>query len=262
MAISVDATRTESIRTATTDPYTFNYTPNATPRGICVCAIHSDSSTDHISSMTYGGVAMARAVTAADTATEAGRADIWWLGRAVPTGTQTVSADLTSATTDDIQFVVFAFNGDKNIDLVDFDSVQENTNNPSVTMQTAGRHCVTISAFYFGGSAAPTPNANMTNLHTHDFTAQFGSVDMQTTPGTGDFVCSYTGNDDTALAVATFSEVLEVLTATASPTFSTAADINAVGTLAGTTSMVFSSAAFLVSPEMFPSLVMARGIAQ
>lgn len=262
MAISVDATRTESIRTATTDPYTFNYTPNATPRGICVCAIHSDSSTDHISSMTYGGVAMARAVTAADTATEAGRADIWWLGRAVPTGTQTVSVDLTSATTDDIQFVVFAFNGDKNIDLVGFDSVQENTNGPSVTMQTAGRHCVTISAFYFGGSVAPTPNANMTNLHTHDFTAQFGSVDMQTTPGTGDFVCSYTGNDDTALAVATFSEVLEVLTATASPTFSTAADINAVGTLAGTTSMVFSSAAFLVSPEMFPSLVMARGIAQ
>src|SRR5688572_1754130 len=192
MAIAVDATRTESIRTATTDPYTFNYTPTSTPRGICVCAIHSDSSTDHISSMTYGGVTMARAATAADTTTEAGRADIWWLGRAVPTGTQTVSVYLTSATTDDIQFVVFAFNGDKNIDLVDFDAVEGNTTNPSVVMSTSGRHCVTISAFYYGGSAAPTPNGNMSNLHTHDFTAQFGSVDMQTTPGTGDFTCSYT----------------------------------------------------------------------
>lgn len=227
MAIAVDATRTESIRTATTDPYTFNYTPTSTPRGICVCAIHSDSSTDHISSITYGGVAMQRAVTAADTATEAGRADIWWLGRAVPTGTQTVSVDLTSATTDDIQFVVFGFTGNKNIDLVDFDSVQENTNGPSVVMSYAGRTCVTISAFYFGGSAAPTPNANMTNLHTHDFTAQFGSVDMQTTPGTSDFTCSYTANDDTALAVAAFSEVLEELVAATSVAFTAVADLTA-----------------------------------
>lgn len=223
MAISVNATRTESVRTATTDPYTFNYTPSAgTVRGICVTAIHSDSSTDHISSMTYGGVAMSRAVTAADTTTEAGRADIWWLGRAVPAGTQTVSVDLTSATTDDIQFVVFAFMGDKNIDLVDFDSINANTANPSITMQYAGRTCVTISAFYYGGAAAPTPNANMTNLHTHDFTSQFGSVDMQTTPGTSDFVCSYTSDDDTGLAVAAFSEVLEDLVAAAPITFSTA----------------------------------------
>lgn len=228
MAIGVDATRTESIRTLTTDPYTFNYTPTtATPRGICVCAIHSDSSTDHISSMTYGGVAMQRAVTAADTATEAGRADIWWLGRTVPTGTQTISVDLTSATTDDIQFVVFAFTGNKNIEVVDFDIVEQNTNGPSVVMSYAGRTCVTISAFYFGGAAAPTPNANMTNLHTHDFTAQFGSVDMQTTPGTSDFTCSYTANDDTALAVAAFSEVLEDLDAAATTAFTATADLTA-----------------------------------
>lgn len=165
---------------------------------------------------------MARAVTAADTTTEAGRADIWWLGRGVPTGTQTVSVDLTSATNDDIQFVVFGFTGSKNIDLVDFDSINANTANPSITMQYAGRTCVTIAAFYYGGSAAPTPNANMTNLHTHDFTAQFGSVDMQTTPGTSDFVCSYTADDDTGLAVAAFSEVLEDLVAAAPITFSTA----------------------------------------
>jgi len=209
MTIAVDATRTESVRTATTDPYTFNYTPTSTPRGIVVCAIHSDSSTDHIVSMTYGGVAMARAITAADTATEAGRADIWWLGTGVPAGTQTVSVDLSSATTDDIQFVVFGLTtAAVDVALVDTDLVQENTSNPSRTMNYGGRTCVTISAFYFGGSAAPTPNANMTNLHTHDFTAQFGSVDMQTTPGSTDFVCSYTANDDTALAIASFSEVL------------------------------------------------------
>jgi len=210
MTIGVDATRTEFIRTDTSDPYSsgFSYTPTSTPRGIVVTAIHADTSTDHVVGITYGGVAMARAVTAADTATEPGRADIWWLGASVPTGTQALVADLASGTTDDIQFVVFGLTGAADIEVVDTDAIQVNTSNPSLTMNYAGRTCVSIGAFFYGGSAAPTPNANMTNLHTHDFTAQFGSVDMQTTPGTSDFVFSYTANDDTGLAVASFSEVL------------------------------------------------------
>lgn len=208
MAVAVDATRTESIRTDTSDPYTFSYTPTSTPRGIVVCIIHSDNSTDYVVGVTYGGIPLWRAVTAADTATENGRAYIYWRGDSIPTGTQTVSMDLTTGTADDIQVVVFGLTGSANIEVIDTDVVQENTSNPSVTMSYAGRTCVTISAFYYGGSVAPTPNANMTNLHTHDFTAQFGSVDMQTTPGTTDFVCSYTANDDTGLAVASFTEVL------------------------------------------------------
>lgn len=208
MAVAVDATRTESVRTDTSDPYNFNYTPTSTPRGIVVCAIHSDSATDHIVGITYGGVPLWRAVTAADTATEAGRADIWWRGDSIPSGTQQVSVDLASGTADDIQFVVFGLTGNANIEVIDIDSVQENTSNPSRVMNYLGRTCVTISAFYYGGAAAPAPNANMTNLHTHDFTAQFGSVDMQTTPGTSDFTCSYTANDDTGLAIASFTEVL------------------------------------------------------
>lgn len=208
MAVAVDATRTESIRTDTSDPYTFNYTPTSTPRGIVVCAIHSDTATDHIVGITYGGIPLWRAVTAADTATEAGRADIWWRGDSIPASTQTVSVDLASGTTDDIQFVVFGLTGNDNIEVIATAAIQENTTNPSAVMAYLGRTCVTISAFYFGGAAAPTPNANMTNLHTHDFTAQFGSVDMQTTPGTADFTCSYTANDDTGLAIASFTEVL------------------------------------------------------
>ena len=209
MTIAVDATRTESVRTDTSNPYAFNYTPTSTPRGIVVCAIHADSSTDHITGITYGGVAMARAITAADTATEAGRADIWWLGTGVPTGLQSVSVSLASGTTDDIQFVVFGLTtASVDVVLVDTDLVEQNTTNPSRTMNYGGRTCVTISAFFYGGSAAPTPNANMSNLHTHDFTSQFGSVDMQTTPGSTDFVCSYTASDDTGLAIASFGEAV------------------------------------------------------
>lgn len=208
MAVAVDATRTESIRTDTSDPYTFSYTPTSTPRGIVVCIIHSDNSTDYVVGVTYGGRPLYRAVTAADTVTEAGRAYIYWRGDSIPTGTQTVSIDLTTGTADDMQVVVFGLTGNANIEVIHTDSVSENTNNPSRVMNYLGRTCVTVSAFYYGGSAAPTPNASMTNLHTHDFTAQFGSVDIQTTPGTSDFTCSYTGNDDTALAIASFTEVL------------------------------------------------------
>jgi len=208
MAVAVDATRTESIRTDTSDPYTFNYTPTSTPRGIVVCAIHSDSSTDHIVGITYGGIPLFRAITAADTATEAGRADIWWRGDSIPAGTQTVSVDLASGTTDDFQFVVFGLTGNDNIEVIDREAIEQNISNPSAVMSYLGRTAVTISAFYYGGAAAPTPNANMTNIHTHDFTAQFGSVDRQTTPGTSDFTCSYTANDDTGLAIASFTEVL------------------------------------------------------
>ena len=208
--IAVDATRTEAIRTDTSDPYTgLSYTPTTTPRGIVLTAIHSDNSTDYISSVTYGGVTMQRVVTAADTTTEAGRSYIYFLGSNVPTGTQTVSVDLTTGTTDDIMFVVFGLNlGGTAADIVcvDSDAVQGNTTNPSVVMSVAGRHSVSVGAYYFGGSAAPPANVNMTNLHTHDFTAQYGTVDIQTTPGTGDFTVSYTGNDDTALCAAAFTQ--------------------------------------------------------
>ena len=207
--IAVDATRTESVRTGIEDPYTFSYTPTTTPRGIVVTAIHSDNNTDHIASITYGGVTMQRVVTAQDSTTEQGRSYIYFLGKNVPTGTQTVSVDLNSATTDDIQFVVFGLNLSgtaADIVVIDSDLVEGNTTNPSVLMSVGGRHSVSVAAYYFGGSAAPPANVNMTNLHTHDFTAQFGSVDMQTTPGTGNFTCSYSGSDDTGLAVAAFTQ--------------------------------------------------------
>ncbi len=208
MAVAVDATRTESIRTDTSDPYTFSYTPTSTPRGIVVCIIHSDNSTDYVVGVTYGGVPLYRAVTAADATTEAGRSYIYWRGDSIPASTQTVSIDLTTGTTDDMQVVVFGLTAGANVELIDTDAVEGNTTNPSVVMSYLGRTCVTISAFYYGGSVAPTPNANMTSLHTHDFTAQFGDVSMQTTPGTADFTCSYTANDDTGLAIASFTEVL------------------------------------------------------
>lgn len=179
---------TESVRTLTTDPYTFNHTPAGTPRAIVLAAVHGTSSTDHISSVTYGGVSMTRIVRATDTATEPGAAELWFLGSGIPTGTQTVSVDLTSATGDDFHFVILDFEGDEDMEVVDFDSVNENATNPSVTLQYPDdRTCIAVAALYGGGAdgSAFTPSTGNETVHDHDLGAFYSEVIRQTRASTG-----------------------------------------------------------------------------
>src|SRR6186713_1233582 len=112
---------TESVRTGTTSPYTFSHTVGATAKGLVLVAIHGTSSTDHApatAAVTVGGKPMGKVVSAADTAGEPGRVDIWFLGHDLPAaGAQTVSAAY-GATTDDIEFVMVELTGDTSLELV------------------------------------------------------------------------------------------------------------------------------------------------
>lgn len=224
--ISFDAA-TESVRTATTDPWTFSHTGRADAsggvQGVVVTVVHGTSSTDHVVGVTYGGVSLTRAspdgvgiadMTATDTATEPGRADIWWIGSGLSGkgGTQTVSVDLSSATTDDIQIVAMTLYTDSgaNVTIVDSDRVQENAANPSVTLTYGGRYAISIGALY-GGGAAPssfTPNGNCTEVASEDLGAFYAFVLRQTTPGTSDFAIGGTASsDDVAYVAAAFAKV-------------------------------------------------------
>jgi hypothetical protein len=201
---------TESIRTATTDPYTFTHTPTGTPKGIVLCAVHGVSATDHISGVTYGGVAMSRVVRATDTVTEPGAAEIWFLGAGIPTGAQTVSIDLTSATTDDFQFVCITLltNDGGDTEVVDSDGVSENVANPSVTLQYNGRVAAAVGVLYGGGADGSvfTPNANCSTIEDHDLGNFYAEVIKQTTPGNADFTIGGTsGTDDVAFVAAAFA---------------------------------------------------------
>lgn len=202
-------TETESVRTGTTDPHTFNVTPQGLPCGIVVTAVHGTSSTDHISSVTYGGVALTRVQRNTDTATEPGAAEIWFLGSgSIPTGTQTVSIDLTSATTDDFQFTCIALYANGQMECIATGGVNEDAANPSVTLAYRGKTALAIGALY-GGGAAPTsftPNANCTTLLEEDLGAFYAEVIAQTTPGTADFAVGGTSvSDDVAFAAAAFA---------------------------------------------------------
>lgn len=209
-------TSTESVRTGTTDPHTFNVTPLGLPRGIAVSAIHGTSSTDHVVSVTYGGVAMTRVQRNTDTSTEPGAAEWWFLGSGIPTGTQTVSVDLSSATTDDIQFVCVVLWAKGDMECIATGGVNEDAANPSVTLTYRGKTAIALGALY-GGGAAPssfTPNANTSAVLTEDLGAFYAYTMVQTTPGTSDFAIGGTASiDDVAFsAIALAARTSEAVT--------------------------------------------------
>lgn len=208
LAVPTILTQVESVRTDTSDPYTFNVTPQGLPCGIVVTVIHGVSSTDHVVGITYGGFALTRWQTNVDTATEPGRSDIWFLGSSsIPTGTQTVSVDLASATTDDIQVCVFVLYADGEMECIAHGGVDENVADASVTLAYKGRVGMAFGAFY-GGGAAPssfTPNANCVTLFEEDLGAFYAEVICQQTPGSADFAIGGTvASDDVAFAAAAF----------------------------------------------------------
>lgn len=205
----------ESERTGTTDPHTFSATIDANAKGCVLLIGHGTSSTDHVPSsatVTVGGVAMAYVASATDTATEPGRVDAWFLGSGLPSaGSQTVSVDLASATTDDMHFVFIQLGGATDLEVVDSDTVNENATNPSVTLSYGGRTCISVGMLYSGTATvgtSTTPNANMTNVALFDIAAFGTSADRQTTPGTADFTFSYTSAaDDVAMVALAVSQV-------------------------------------------------------
>ncbi len=203
-------TSAEVERTGTTDPQTWTHTPVGIPRGVAVAIVHGTSSTDHVVSVTYGGVALTRKIRATDTAGEDGAAEWWFLGSGIPTGAQTVSVDLSSGTTDDMHFVSVTVTANADTEVIDTDSLSGDQADPSVTLQYGGRYGLAVAALY-GGGAAPTnftPNANCTTMQDFDFGNFYSRTIRQTTTGTADFAIGGTAtSDDVAYAAMAMAEI-------------------------------------------------------
>lgn len=205
----------ENLRTGTTDPWTWSHNTGTTsPEGVVVMIAHGTESTDLVVSVTYGGVAMARKQSNVDTTTEPGRSYIYFLGSGVPTGTQTVSVDLTSATTTDLFGISYTLDGSDDMETVDNDGVDGNTANPSVTLQYAGRTCMAFSVLYSGLSlnSDVTVGASCTKDSTTDLSGNFTcAVEHQTTAGSSDFAIGFTSaTDDVAYSAIAVSEVVKI----------------------------------------------------
>lgn len=92
-----DASTTSS---AGTGDLSFTHTPSGTPTGVCVIILQAGSSSDQVTSVTYGGVAMTRHFQVSTTfGAISGRKYVYFLGRDVPTGAQTVAVTVSGAAT-------------------------------------------------------------------------------------------------------------------------------------------------------------------
>lgn len=205
MAVAFDKVTEHSSGGA--DPVTFDHTPIGTPRGIVVLIMNNASSTDVVSSVTYGGVAMTRVRTDADTANEQMRTWVYFLGSSIPTGTQTVSIDATTTIAPECFCVSVTADGDTEVQ--DHDGVSENAANPQVTLSYGGKTCIAFGIIGSGlaSTSSLTKLSGMSQLEWFDFGQQVCEGARQTTPGTSDFTYGYTASiDDVAMSVVAITE--------------------------------------------------------
>lgn len=214
MTVAHDAA-TESSTWGATDPFTFSgHTPSTNVKGVAVFIYHGAVSTDLIDgAVTYGGTAMQRKQTAADTQTEAGRVYVYYLGRP-PTGSQVVSINHTGSTDTKIATLVSVTGADAT-NIWETGIVEQNAASPQVALNTANDSALRYCVIYSGASvttALSLASTLMSTVSDHDFGAFVGRVDRQTTASTGSFTVGYnSGTDDVALvAVAIREEPAEI----------------------------------------------------
>jgi len=202
----------ESIRTLTTDPYTFSYTVGATAKGLALAIGHGTETTDLIVSVDIGGVTMDRVVSISDGAGELGRSYLYFVGTGLPAaGAQTVTVDITSASGTDISFTMMEVAADADTEVIDSDSTSGDLSNVQLTLQYGGRTAISVANLYSGLGSVPigTLLATCSVVQTHDFAAFTTEAIRQTTPDTADFTIGWSSSslDDAAYVACAISEV-------------------------------------------------------
>lgn len=251
---------TENLRTGTTDPWTWSSFNAASPQGAVVAIAHGTESTDLVVSVTYGGVTMQRIQTNVDTATEAGRSYLYFLGAGLTAGVQTISVDLASATTTDLFGLCWVLDGAADLSVADQDGRDNNAGaDPTeLTLQYGGKTCMAFAVCYSGVTANTTltVNGNMTKDSTTDLAGNFTcGVGRQTTAGSSDFAIGFggVGTDDLALSVVAITEVFTTTLTAAKATISfTAKDATFSETIALTAAK--SSMAFTPKDAIFEEI--------
>lgn len=204
------ASSAEDVRTGTTDPHTFVFTPAGTPRGIAIAVVHGVTATPHCTAVTYGGVALEKVAQATDTVTEPGVCQIWFVGKGIPTGAQTVSLDLTSGTADDIHTVVWELSGAADLEVFDKIQINENAANPQGAMVADGKTKISLAAMYAGGAApGGTLATGNTADHNHDLGNFYSDTCYETTVDNANHTIGWSTltSDDLAFCAISISEV-------------------------------------------------------
>lgn len=214
MTVTVDVV-TENVQAA--DPQTFSHAGGGSPEGVLLLIAHNSISTDIIDGpVTYGGTAMTRVRSDADTAGEPGRSYIYFLGSSVPTGTQTVSIGRTQATQTMVVYCV-TLNGNGNLEVIDNDGIAGgDPANPQVTLQFSSREAMSFGVIHSGLNlpANLAELGDQTRLGDHDYGNQIVVASRLTTAQTSDDTFGYTSSaEDVAFSACAVAESSQTVTA-------------------------------------------------
>ncbi len=202
----------ESATFTTTSPHTWTHTPALLkPKGIVVSIVHP-TSTDRVTAVTYGGVAMSRIEFAQDTADEAGAAYAYFLGSGIPEGDQTVSVthDGNSAVKKAASYSIV---GGNDTEVAASGVVEENAANPAVAIDSGADDAVRYAGVFSGkgNPANVTAFATFTEFAANDFGANVTKQEYTATPASGSVSTGFTiATDDVALVALGVREVSAV----------------------------------------------------
>ena len=209
MAITV-AGRDETIRTGTASLMTWVHSVGtAAPAGVLVAVVHGASATDHVNSVGYGTLVLTRAVRNTDGATEAGATEWWFAGSGVPTGGQTVTVNLNSATGDDIFGMSLTLASSRNLLTVATSGVDGNTPNPSVGLVYGGE-AKAFAAMYSGLTAHSSilAGTGCTKVSTSELAGNFTCcvIEQNSMSASNFTIAASAADDDVAFSAVAISE--------------------------------------------------------
>lgn len=169
----------------------WTHTPVGAPKGVLVFVNQYFESTDHVTAVTYGGVALTRVDLAVFTGDNAVYA--YFLGAGIPTGDQTVAVTAgTSA--GNKRATCITVTADTDLSVMDSAKQAATASNPSVSLD------ITADAFVSAGITAEvaavsqiTEDAAYTLLYENDFGSSTMSMVRRTTnPTTGAIAVPFT----------------------------------------------------------------------
>lgn len=182
MGIAFDAFVDNGVNSNST--FSWTHTPAGTPKGIVVGIIGTNTSTDSVTGVTYGGQAMTQ-ITGSPRTHSAGADDsvinYFLLGSSVPTGNQTVEVTLAGGSSNRraVSVSLTTDGGDVVLDATAGNDSGAGTNNGgTVTIATtASTDTVCLFLFHSGEAAVGSNSTNVTNMFESDFGQQTASFD-------------------------------------------------------------------------------------
>lgn len=207
MAVAHSATSESHTGTAGSQnqaSFSWTHTQTGTPQGALVFVHVLNSATDTVTSVTYGGTSMTRVSggAAVDSAGEAGRTDLFFLGSGLATGNQTITvnrtnnannmyataATVTAATDTEVTGIIL-LQGDGTM-------AEQSVNDGS-----PGTNSVRYAGAFSGLNAPPTVGANSTLLQSIDIGNQTAALVRETTAGQGARLVGFTTASEDRAAV-------------------------------------------------------------